>query len=109
MVFPCRFIEGQSDPAFLQELYEQHIRLRRASTVEDIERGKEAGEFSAATDAELLVDAIIAPVYYRLLLRFAPLTETYGNDLIDHVLLGVYKEQKLSTRKGRRRLRMSPR
>jgi hypothetical protein len=42
MVFPCRFIEGQSDPAFLQELYEQHIRLRRASTVEDIERGKEA-------------------------------------------------------------------
>jgi AcrR family transcriptional regulator len=81
--------EGQSDPAILQELYEQHIRLRRASAVADIERGKIAGEFSADTDAELLVDAIFGPVYYRLLLRIAPLTEKYGNDLIDQVLLGV--------------------
>jgi AcrR family transcriptional regulator len=101
--------EGQSDPAILQELYERHIHLRRASTVEDIERGKAAGEFSAATDAELLVDAIFAPVYYRLLLRFAPLTEKYGNELIDQVLLGVRKEQKLSTRKSHRRLRVNPR
>jgi AcrR family transcriptional regulator len=101
--------EGQSDPAILPELYERHIRLRRASTVEDIERGKAAGEFSAAADAELLVDAIFAPVYYRLLLRFAPLTEKYGNDLIDQVLLGVRKEQKLSTRKSHRRLRVNPR
>ena len=100
--------EGQSDSAILQELCERHIRLRRASTVEDIERGKAAGEFSAATDAELLVDAIFAPVYYRLLLRFAPLTEKYGNDLIDQILLGVRKEQKLSTCKSHRRLRVNP-
>ena len=85
--------EGQSDSAILQELYERHIRLRRASTVADIERGKLAGEFSADTDAELLVDAIFAPVYYRLLFRFAPLTEKYGNDLIDQVLIGVRKKQ----------------
>ena len=32
--------EGQSDPAVLRELYEGHIRVRRASTVADIERGK---------------------------------------------------------------------
>jgi AcrR family transcriptional regulator len=100
--------EGQSDPAILQELYDGHIQLRRASTIEDIERGKAAGEFSADTDAELLVDAIFAPVYYRLLLRFAPLTEKYGNDLIDQVLIGVRKEQKLSTRKTHRRKRANP-
>jgi AcrR family transcriptional regulator len=85
--------EGQSDSAILQELYERHIRLRRASTVADIERGKLAGEFSTDTDAELLVDTIFAPVYYRLLFRFAPLTEKYGNDLIDQVLIGVRKKQ----------------
>jgi AcrR family transcriptional regulator len=101
--------EGQSDPAILQELYERHIRVRRASTVEDIERGKATGEFSAGTDAELLVDAIFAPVYYRLLLRFAPLTEKYGNDLIDQVLLGVRKKSKLSPRKSYRRLSAPPR
>jgi AcrR family transcriptional regulator len=92
--------EGQSDPAILQELYERHIRLRRASAIADIERGKTGGEFSADTDAELLVDAIIGPVYYRLLLRFAPLTEKYANDLIDQVLLGVRKKQKAPTRKS---------
>ena len=88
--------EGQSNPAILREFYERHIRLRRASTIADIERAKAAGEFSPDTDAELLVDALVAPVYYRLLLRFPPLTEKYGNDLIDQVLRGVR-----TTRKGR--------
>ena len=97
--------EGQRDPDILREFYEQHVSLRRASAVAEIERGKAAGEFSAATDAELLVDAIFAPVYYRLLLRFAPLTEKYGNDLIDQVLLGVRMKQKLSSSKGRPGLR----
>jgi AcrR family transcriptional regulator len=84
--------EGQSDPTILQELYERHIRLRRASAIADVERGKAAGEFSANTNAELLVDAVVAPVYYRLLLRFAPLTQKYGKDLIDQALLGVRKK-----------------
>ena len=97
--------EGQSDPDILRELYERHVSLRRASAVAEIERGKATGEFSIDTDAELLVDGIFAPVYYRLLLRFAPLTEKYGNDLIDQVLLGVQMKQKLSSPKGRPGLR----
>jgi hypothetical protein len=32
---------------------------------------------------DFLRSETFAPVYYRLLLRFAPLTEQYGNDLID--------------------------
>ena len=83
--------EGQSDPAVLGELYEGHIRVRRASTVADIERGKASGELIAATNAELLVDAIFGPVYYRLLLRLGNLTEQYGNDLIDQALQGLRK------------------
>jgi hypothetical protein len=97
--------EGQSDPVILREFYERHISLRSASTVADLERGKVEGEFSTDTDAELLVDAIFAPVYYRLLLRFAPLTENYGDDLIDQVLLGVRPKQRNSIRKNHRRSR----
>lgn len=77
--------ERQSDPAILQEFYERHISLRRASAVADIERGKAGGEFSAETGSELLVDAVVGPVYYRFLLRFAPLTEKYAIALIDQV------------------------
>jgi AcrR family transcriptional regulator len=86
--------EGQSDADILREFWEQHASRRRAAVVGDVERGKATGEFSADTNAELLVDAMVAPIYYRLLLRFAPLTEKYGNDLIDQALLGVRTKHK---------------
>ncbi|WP_408621958.1 TetR/AcrR family transcriptional regulator [Celerinatantimonas yamalensis] len=81
--------EGQSDPFVLKELYEKHIAVRRAATVSDIEKGKLTGEFASDTDAELLVDAIFGPVYYRMLLKLEPLTEEYGERLVDQVLRGV--------------------
>ncbi len=81
--------EGQGDPAILRELYDEHIAGRRASTAAEVERGKAEGEFSPDTDAVLLIDAIFGPIYFRLLLRFAPLTEQYGDALVDQVLRGA--------------------
>ena len=81
--------EAQSDPAVMQELYDRHISLRRASSIADIERGKSAGEFREDVNAELLVDAIFAPMYYRMLLRRMPLTQEYADQLIDQVLRGL--------------------
>lgn len=93
--------EGQSDPSILQELYERHISPRRASTVADIERGKASGELVPDTVPELLIDAIFAPVYYRLLLRFPPLTNQYGDRLIDQAFRGVRNKEGGSPRKKR--------
>jgi len=81
--------EGQNDPAVLRELYDKHIAERRASAAADVERGKAMGEFSADTDPTLLIDAIFGPIYLRLMLKFAPLTEEYGDDLVDQLLRGV--------------------
>jgi AcrR family transcriptional regulator len=81
--------EGQSEPAILQDLYEHHVSLRRAATVADVERGKAGGEFAADTDPELLIDAIFNAIFFRLLLRYAPLTQRYGDELVDQVLRGV--------------------
>jgi AcrR family transcriptional regulator len=81
--------EGQSEPEVLHELYEQHMRERRAASVARIEQAKAAGEFKLETDAELLIDSIIGPIYLRMLLRYAPLTESYGEELVDQVLRGV--------------------
>jgi AcrR family transcriptional regulator len=86
--------EGQGDASILKDLYEKHIRVRRASTTADIERGIASGELSADTDPELLMDAVFAPVYLRLLLRFEPLTEAYGTQLIDQALRGVRSRKK---------------
>jgi AcrR family transcriptional regulator len=81
--------EGQSDPTILRDLYERHISQRRAASVTDVERGRAAGEFAPDINPELLVDAIIGPVYFRLLLRSAPLTEGFAEDLISQVLRGA--------------------
>lgn len=81
--------EGQSDPEILRELYEQHIRERRAFAVAQIERGKASGEFAPDVNPEMLVDVIFGPVYYRMLLRFAPLTQEYGDELIGQALRGA--------------------
>jgi hypothetical protein len=81
--------EGQSDPKVLQELYDQHIGARRAHAVVEIEKAKQSGEFSADTDAELLVDQIFGPIYYRMLLRITPLDQAFGDALLDQVLGGV--------------------
>lgn len=75
--------EGQTDPAVLETLYARHMRARRAATVANVERARDAGELSADIDPELLVDTIFGPLYYRLLLRHEPLTETYADALVD--------------------------
>jgi AcrR family transcriptional regulator len=81
--------EGQSDPKVLQELYEQHVAIRRAQSAADIEKGKASGELSADTDVELLVDQIFGTIYYRMLLRIEPLDQAFGDKLLDQVLSGV--------------------
>jgi hypothetical protein len=39
--------------------------------------------------AELLVDQIFGPIYYRMLLRITPLDQAFGDKLVDQVLRGV--------------------
>jgi AcrR family transcriptional regulator len=84
--------EGQSEPEVLHELYEQHLNLRQKATMVDIERGKANGEFRADTNPQVLVDSIFGAIYFRLLLRYAPLTEQYGETLVSQVLQGIRVE-----------------
>lgn len=85
--------EGQSDPKVLRELYDQHIGARRAHAVVEIEKAKRSGEFNADADAELLVDQIFGPIYYRMLLRIRPLDQAFGDSLLDQVLSGVRRNR----------------
>jgi AcrR family transcriptional regulator len=78
--------EGQSEPDLLRDLSQQHMAPRRAATAADIERAKANGEFLPAMDTALVIDAIFGPIYFRLLMRQQPLTEAYGDALIDQVL-----------------------
>lgn len=55
----------------------------------EIERGKQADEFYAEVDSDLLVDSLIGPIYYRLLMKSAPLTEAYVDQLLAQLMQGT--------------------
>ena len=81
--------EGQSDLTVLRELGERHIGPRRAAALLDIERGKANGEIAPGADADLVLEAIFGAIYYRMLLRSGPLTEEYGERVVDQVFKGL--------------------
>jgi AcrR family transcriptional regulator len=80
--------EGQSESAILQAFFDRWVRPRRNATVADLQRGKNAGELRSETEPELLNDAIFGAIYYRMLLRPAPLTRRFGEELVEQVLRG---------------------
>jgi AcrR family transcriptional regulator len=80
--------EGQSEPAIRQEFFDRLVGPRRAATIADLQRGKNAGELQSDTDPDLLNDAIFGAVYYRFLLRSGPLTRRLGEELVEQVIRG---------------------
>jgi AcrR family transcriptional regulator len=80
--------EGQSDPALLRDLFEDHIKVRQAADIAEVERAKATGEFATVVDPALLVDVLFGSLVYRRLLGL-PLTEQYGDALLDAALRGA--------------------
>src|SRR6266481_101161 len=80
--------ESQSEPAVLQEFFGRWVSPRRNATIIDIQRGKDADELRSDIDPGLLNDAIFGAIYYRMLLRSAPLTRSFGDELVEQVLRG---------------------
>lgn len=89
--------EGQSEPVVLREFFDRWVSPRRNATIADLQRGKSAGELRSETEPELLNDAIFGAIYYRMLLRSAPLTRRFGEELVKQVLGG----HRLEPRRGR--------
>src|SRR6516225_780289 len=80
--------EGQSEPAIRQQFFDRWVSPRRNATIADLQRGKDAGDLRSETEPELLNDAIFGAIYYRMLLRSAPLTKRFGEELVEQVLRG---------------------
>jgi len=85
--------EGQSEPDILQQFYDRWVSPRRTATIADLQRGKNTGELHADTEPDLLNDAIFGAIYYRFLLRSAPLTRRFGEELVAQVILGHRSER----------------
>jgi AcrR family transcriptional regulator len=80
--------EGQSEPAIRQAFFDRWVGPRRAATIVDLQRGKDAGELRSDTEAELLNDAIFGAIYYRFLLGLGPFTRRFGAELVEQAIRG---------------------
>ncbi|WP_238603032.1 TetR/AcrR family transcriptional regulator [Fimbriiglobus ruber] len=78
--------EGQSDSSVLEEYRLRYQIKLRAFSVEVINRAVETGEFQKKIDPEVLIDMIYGPIYYRLLVRHAPLDAAFGKAVVDNIL-----------------------
>lgn len=64
-----------TDAATATALLDQWLEPRRHAAVHHVERGIASGELRAGTDAALVVDALFAPAYHRLVWGHAPLDD----------------------------------
>ncbi|MDR3043354.1 MAG: TetR/AcrR family transcriptional regulator [Desulfovibrio sp.] len=68
---------GQGDPQTLATFVESYLLPRRAAAKDALRRGIAQGELRPDIDLDLLVDALYAPIFHRLLLQHGPLDDAF--------------------------------
>ena len=82
---------GQADEELIGAFRENWLTPRRKDAIAIFQRGVERGELREGIDAEVVIDALYSPLFYRLLLRHQPLTKKLVNELVDLVMKGITK------------------
>jgi AcrR family transcriptional regulator len=80
---------GQTDTELMEAFRENWLMPRRKVASEVFNKGVERGELRSDVDVEVAIDALYSPLFYRLLLRHAPLTEDFVDELVDVVMKGL--------------------
>ena len=84
---------GQADEELIAAFRENWLIPRRKDAKQIFQRGVERGELRADVNAEVAIDALYSPLFYRLLLRHQPLTKGFVNELIELVMNGMIEPQ----------------
>src|SRR5665811_1549783 len=77
---------AQGDPDLAQALLEHWVRPRRRYAMAFLQQAKDRGQLRPDLDLEVGIDIIWAPLYYRLLLHYAPLDEAHAAAVVDAAL-----------------------
>jgi AcrR family transcriptional regulator len=78
----------------MAETFRTHfLAARRAAMLAVLQRGLARGELRADADLEVVMDLLVGPLYYRVLVSGMPLSSAYAAEIVDHVLQGVSSQQ----------------
>jgi AcrR family transcriptional regulator len=73
----------------LADALREYVATRRRPLRTVLERAVERGELSADLELDIVQDALVGPLFYRLLLSHGPLDRTVVHNVIDIVLAGI--------------------
>ena len=76
----------QEDPELRRLFLERFYLPRRAMNVDLVQQAIAAGELPRDTDADLLIDALTGPLYFRRIIGYAPANEAFAGELASRVL-----------------------
>ena len=76
----------QEDPVLRQLFLERFYLPRRAMNLDLVQQAIAAVELPHDTDADLLIDALTGPLYFRRIIGHAPVSEAFANELASRVL-----------------------
>lgn len=80
---------GQTDVEVSEAFLLNWLSPRRKDCALVIEKGIERGEVRSDVDIETVIDALYSPLFYRLLVKHAPLTEKLVDEIVDIVMSGI--------------------
>jgi AcrR family transcriptional regulator len=83
-----------TDPTVGQALVDDWIAPRRAAIISVIMEGERRGEVRRGLDHDAVIDALFAPIYYRLLLGHEPLTDSLPTDILAVCWPGISTEKR---------------
>lgn len=87
--------EAQEDPTVAEAFRTRWISARREATRDVLRRAVERGQLRGDLDLEVAMDALYGPIYYRLLVGHAPLTEEFVGALADQLMVGLESRDSL--------------
>jgi hypothetical protein len=85
--------EAQIDPEVGVAFREQFIKSRREKVRIILQRGIERGEIRENLNLELAIDIFYGAVWYRLLLKHAPLDEEFTVEVVELLMQGLVREK----------------
>jgi AcrR family transcriptional regulator len=88
----ARLVTGIHDDTKLKRTFlERYVMPRRQMQRRFIREAIASGELKRGTDAELLIDALNGPLFFRWLQGHAPLKRSFAERIFDRVILGFQR------------------
>jgi AcrR family transcriptional regulator len=81
--------DAQHDEELSEELRNHYLYARRSMTLELVKRAMVEGDVRQDVDAEVVLDLLIGPLYYRLLFGHLPVDEAFMATIVDTLLRGI--------------------